>query len=101
MPVKLRAAKGRRQSFTPEVLGLFSELDAVPVRRRHSEDFKAKHRKLAQQLDLVSEYWTINSVLDRSAGPCHPPGYVAHQDWFTCRRVRTELLAALRTTSRP
>jgi hypothetical protein len=31
-----------------------------------------------------SEWWTVNSILDRSDGPCHPPD-----------TVRAALLAAL------
>jgi hypothetical protein len=80
----------------------FLEPSEVP-RRAGRRDAGAPQlaRQLARQLDLVSEYWTINSVLDRSAEPCHPPSYISHQDWFRCRDVRNELLAALRTRGRP
>jgi hypothetical protein len=36
----------------------------------------------------------MNSVLDRSRRTCHPPGYIARDDWFRCRAVREQLLAA-------
>jgi len=49
-----------------------------------------------RRLDLVSEFWTMNSVLDATRRPCHPEGYAAHTDWHTCRRVREQLLEAAR-----
>ena len=96
MPVKARVAKGRHPTFSAETIALFVELDAAPARGRHSQAFKAKERELARQLDLASEYWTINSVLDRSAALCHSPSCAAYQDWFRCRQVRDELLATVR-----
>jgi hypothetical protein len=60
-----------------EALDLFIELEAVPMRRRGTQGFKDGERRLAGLLDLVSEYWTVNSVLDRSARPCHPPTHIA------------------------
>jgi hypothetical protein len=43
-------------------------------------------------LGLVDSWWLGNSVFDCSNGPCHPPGYVAHSDWFKVRRIREVLL---------
>jgi hypothetical protein len=43
-------------------------------------------------LNLVSEWWTCNSVLDDSDAPCWPPHLVAHQDWHKVRAVREALL---------
>jgi hypothetical protein len=77
--------------FTADVVALFVELERLP---RRDARFKEGERELARKLGLVSEYWTMNSVLDRSARPCHPPGYVAHADWHTCRAVRKALLAS-------
>jgi hypothetical protein len=91
MPVKLRAAKGRRPSFSGEVLALFVELE-----RKRTQAFTDGSRELARRLGLTAEWWTGNHVNDRSAEPCHPPSCVAHQDWFRCRGVRNELLAAVR-----
>ena len=82
----------RRLSFDAETLALFVHLDGMKA--RNSEAFKAGDHDLARRLDLVSEYWTGNSVLDRSRGPCHPPGYISRQDFFTCRERRQALLHA-------
>lgn len=89
--------RGRRRrplSFDAETLALFVKLDGMKART--SDAFKAADRELARRLDLIAEWWTCNSVLDRSAEPCHPPGYISYDDWFTCREYRTALLAAVR-----
>lgn len=99
MPVKLRVPKDRRPSFAPAALALFAELDRVPARRRHGQDFKDKGHELARLLGLVDEYWTINSVLDRSTEPHHPAWCVAYRDWHHCRTVRRELLQAVKPSN--
>jgi hypothetical protein len=43
----------------------------------------------------------MNSVLDTSKAPCHPPEYLAHHDWIGCRAVRERLLEAVRMLGRP
>jgi hypothetical protein len=91
MPIKARTPKGRRPSFPPDVLALFVELEGMS---RRDPRFKAGERELACRLGLTGEYWTMNSVLDRSRRSCHPPGYIARDDWFRCRAVREQLLAA-------
>jgi hypothetical protein len=91
MPVKARAAKDRRPSFSAEALALFAELERTP---QGSRRFQEGSRELARLLDLVNEFWTGNHVNDRSPTPCHPPDYIAFRDWHTCRRVRQALLAA-------
>jgi hypothetical protein len=92
MPTKRTVIdRPRRRVFSAEVLALFVELD----RLRLTNPYADSPRELAGKLDLMDEYWSGNSVLDRTAGPCHPPGYFAHQAWFTCRRVREQLLAAV------
>jgi hypothetical protein len=60
-----------------------------------SEEFREASHELARMLGLVDEWWTVNHVNDRSAGPCHPPGYVANDDWHRCREVRKALLGTL------
>jgi hypothetical protein len=51
---------------------------------------------LMYALDLVGEFWTMNSVLDRSDGPVHSsPQYIEHKNWHTCRAVRQQLLAKI------
>jgi hypothetical protein len=92
MPVKERIAKVRRPSFTPEAVALFVRLESLWPR---DLAFKQSSRELARMLGLVSEWWTGNHVNDRSDGPCHPPEYIAHSDWHTCREVREALLAAV------
>jgi len=42
------------------------------MRPQHGEGFKQGDRDLARRLGLTSQWWTVNSVLDRSAAPCHP-----------------------------
>jgi hypothetical protein len=91
VPVKVRIAKDRRPSFSAEALGLFLELEQTP---QASQRFKDGSRELARLLGFVDEWWTCNHVNDRSPEPCHPPGYIAHGDWFRCRAVRLQLLAA-------
>jgi len=51
---------------------------------------------LARMLNLVSEWWTCNSVLDDSAAPCWPPHLVAFHDWHRVREVRKMLLKMAR-----
>jgi hypothetical protein len=76
---------------------LFEELERVPKRRRSAQTFKDGERELHRMLGLTSEWWTGNSVLDRSNGPCHPPGYIGHSDWYRVRRIREALLQAATT----
>jgi hypothetical protein len=57
-------------------------------------DFEKGSHALARRLNLTTEWWSINSVLDRTAGPCHPPGYYAHDAFYRCRHVRIALLEA-------
>jgi hypothetical protein len=94
VPVKLRRAKERRPSFSAEVLELFSRLERAPRGKRDSQAFKDEERELARRLNLVDEWWRGNSVLDRSRGPCHPPGYFSHTDWYHVRKIRKALLTA-------
>jgi hypothetical protein len=95
MPVKYRSAKQRRPSFSAEALALFTELEAEQARHRHRQDFRDKAYELARLLSLTPEWWTGNCVTDRSRAPCHPPEYVAHQDWIRVRAVRERLLTAV------
>jgi hypothetical protein len=90
----------RRRVFSAETLALFQELEAVPLRRRSGEDLRDQERELAEKLDLADEFWTTNSVLDRSAAPCWPPWLVAYGDWHRCRAIRLQLLAAAREAGR-
>jgi hypothetical protein len=80
-----------KAEITPGILTLFVELEGMSDR---DPKFKAGSRRLAELLGLTDEWWSGQHVNDASAGPCHPPGYVAHGDWYTCRRVRDALLAA-------
>jgi hypothetical protein len=75
--------------FTAEAVALFAKLE----HQRPSQRDRDEERELMYALGLSDEYWTMQSPLDRSRRPCHPPGYVAHEDWHTCRRVREALLA--------
>jgi hypothetical protein len=95
VPVKLRTAKTRRLAFSAEMVDLFVELEGTPEHQRHTRKFKDAEHELMRRLHLVSEFWSMNSPLDRG-GPCHPEGHLANRDWQTCRRIRRELLAAAR-----
>jgi hypothetical protein len=92
VPAKLRIAKGRRPTFSADVLALFAELEreAMP-----DPAFSDGARELAVKLDLVTAFWVGCTPLDRSDAPCHPPGYLSYELWFRCREVREQLLAAI------
>jgi hypothetical protein len=95
MPTKREILnRPRRPRFTPQAIALFAELERVPMRRRDCQEFKDREHRLARFLGLTSEFWTGNSVLDRSESPCHPEGYIANDDWRTCRALRRALLQA-------
>jgi hypothetical protein len=84
----------RNRPFSNQTLTLFAELERTPRRNRNAQVFKDKERELARMLNLVSEWWTGNSVLDDSSAPVHPEGYVARADWHRVRQIREALLAA-------
>jgi hypothetical protein len=69
---------------------LFTELERVRPRDRFHDP---RTMRLAILLDLTDEFWTVNYVNDLDP-PCHPQGYVANDDWATCRCVREQLLDA-------
>jgi hypothetical protein len=92
-----RAPINRRRlpHVAPAAVALFVELEQVPKRRRSAQTFKDGERELHRMLGLVDS-WRLccNSVLDRSRSPCHPPGYLAHDDFFRVRAIREALLQA-------
>jgi hypothetical protein len=84
------------QAFSREALELFARLDATPARQRNGDEFREGEKRLmCKLLDLVSEFWMMQSPLDRSRRPCHPPTVCAFEAWHTCRSYREEMLAAL------
>jgi hypothetical protein len=94
VPVKARAAKERRPSFSAEALDLFEELERM--RSQRSETFRDKSLRLARMLGLETEWWcSITHVSERGPGPVHPEGYLARDAWFRCRAVRIQLLQAV------
>jgi hypothetical protein len=72
----------RHARVTPGVLALFAELERT--RDQRGRAFEDKAHQPARLLNLTAEWWTCNGVLDRSAEPCHPEGYIAREDWFRC-----------------
>jgi hypothetical protein len=96
MPTNRRTiSRPRRPTFGPEVLALFAELNAVPMRDRKDE-FKARDRELAEMLSIGDEWlFSIASVTDgrplRTSGMTTP----AYADHLRVRAVREQLLAAL------
>lgn len=94
MTTKRTVLTRRPRRFDAETLALFCKLDGMPAQRRA---FSGGGRELARRLGLVNEWWTGNSVLDRSDAPHHSPEYAAFKDWHTCRTAREALLAAVRS----
>jgi hypothetical protein len=88
------ARRSQNPLITDEALRLFVELEGVPKRKRDSRTFKNAEHQLARMLNLVGEYWSMCSVLDRSERPAWPDHLQAFQDWHKVRRVREELLKA-------
>ena len=82
--------------FTPEILELFLALEKVKPRKRFADP---RTKELAERLNLMDEFWTVNFVNDPSPRPCHRPPYQSYTDWHVCRAVRDELLAATRTAA--
>jgi hypothetical protein len=79
----------RKPSFDPETVALFQKLD------HQKRPDRGEERELMRRLSLTTEFWGGQTVLDKDAGPCHPPELAAHGYWFRCREVREQLLAAL------
>lgn len=100
MPTKQkpRSRTWRQGRIPPEAIALFVELEHCSQR---GPKFNAKARELARMLGLVSEWWSGQSVLDRSPAPCHPPGHIARDDFYRCRVVRQQLLTAIRQRGAP
>ena len=86
----MRAPLRHNNRIAPEAVALFWKLENQRPKDRSRED----KRELARLLDLEREYWAMQSVLDRSRKPCHPPHCGAYTDWHTCRHVRLLLLEA-------
>ena len=86
----------QRQVITPAAIELFAELEATPWRERISEAFKNAEHELMRRLGLVSEFWTSNSVLDRSKRPPWPDHLIAFKDWHRVREIRLQLLEAVK-----
>jgi hypothetical protein len=98
MPAKLREAKERRPTFSPEVLSLFAELENTFTPPRHwrkKQEFARKSQHLASQLGL-SDAWWMGLRVEKIHEQQRPrEGLAAYEWWPTVRRVRRELLAAL------
>jgi hypothetical protein len=98
MPAKLRVPKERRPApFGAETLALFKELEAVPMRSRDTDGFRAKQRELMKALGL-GDQWRFSScsVLSRIVAPPHHEMMPAYHDWIEVRRVRLALLEAIK-----
>jgi hypothetical protein len=90
------AGKGRKSVFSDGVLTLFAQLDAVPLRDRETDAFKAKDRELARLLGLSGPWLCdVASVTDGrpilAAGMTEP----TLQGHLRVRAVREQLLQAL------
>jgi hypothetical protein len=96
MPTKRKPVQRQRHpsSFNRETLELFIELEHAPRQRRRTEAYRSKEKSLMYGLGLVSEFWTVCSVLDTSLEPNCGPDMARYNDWFRTRAVREKLLAA-------
>jgi hypothetical protein len=94
MPTRVRLPQ-----FSREALELFAELERTPLKQRRTQRFQdAEKHLMCQLLDMGGEFWMMQSPLDRSLKPCHPPRMPAHDAWHICRRLRIALLEATKTT---
>jgi hypothetical protein len=91
----------QRQLLTDAAIELFAELERTPQRQRGSKNFKNREHELARVLNLVPEWWSMCSVLDRSERPPWPPYLVAFADWHRCRGIREQLLEAAKMQPAP
>jgi hypothetical protein len=83
-----------RPKITLETLRLFADLERRGDRR--SQDYRDEERALMRLLDLVPQWWSGCSVLDKSSGPIHSsPDYAEHGDWHRVRAARNALLPSL------
>jgi hypothetical protein len=80
--------------FSPELVALFIELEAVPARQRDRQEWQAESKRLAGLLGLSSEWWSTNHVNDRMARPCWPREHYAYNAFYRCRVVGQALLEA-------
>jgi hypothetical protein len=93
--MKETRARVTQPPFSREALRLFARLEATPQRRRHSAQFRDDEKHLmCHMLDLGDEFWMMQSPLDRSRQPCHPPHCAAFSAWHLCHTVREQLLEA-------
>jgi hypothetical protein len=84
-----------RKGISPEAIALFQRLDRVPESRRDRREYQDGVHQLMRLLGLTDQYWHMQSPLDRSREPHHPPWCVAFESWHTCRAWRAELLAEI------
>jgi hypothetical protein len=94
MPTKRTVINRQRTPpIDAETVKLFAELEAVPPRRRKSDEFKARDRELHRRLGLGGEWLcAVVSVLDR--GPhYYLPESPHHEGAERVRAMRERLLA--------
>jgi hypothetical protein len=103
LPTKRRTlARSRRATFTPEVLTLFAELNAVPARDRGKDEFKKRDRELARLLGLGGQWLcSVASVTD--GRPLRPASMTpsTYADHVKVRVVRERLIAAIGEKTAP
>jgi hypothetical protein len=79
----------RKARIDAETLALFTELEAVPLRERHSPEFKQRDRELHERLGLSSEWFCmVCSVTSRERQSYSEPGMPVHEAWHKVREVR-------------
>jgi hypothetical protein len=93
--------RARTPLIDAETLALFVELNAVPMRRRDTQAFRARDLELHRRLGISIEWkCDVCSVLDPSR-KSYRTGF-HHESWLRVRAVRLQLLeAAGMTEARP
>jgi hypothetical protein len=76
-----------------EAVRLFAKLEATPKKLRKSKEFRDGERRLADLLDLTTEWWGGTCVLDCHRHNPFRPWQASCKYWDKCQAVREQLLA--------
>jgi hypothetical protein len=87
--------RARSPRIDSETIALFKELNAVPERRRESQEFQARDKELHERLGLGYERLCSQvSTLDPRPTTHYRQNYQPHQygNWLRMRELRLRLL---------
>jgi hypothetical protein len=83
---KIRQAEGRRAPFDDDVVALFAELEAMPLRARKRDEFRLAERRLHQMLRIAGDaICSASSVFDSE--PPSPDSYPAQATYREALRI--------------